>query len=116
MQLLLGPGGNFEKTPIGCYIQPRGIGMAVVEKKTAPLKGSEDSEMSTAGKKRVPKETFDPPPLLQSVLTYITYLMLYVFGLVSDFLCRVGLKKIAYVEVNKKEVSKEFTSSNYCYV
>lgn len=85
----------------GCYIQPRGIRMAVVEKKTEPLKGSKDSEMST---KRVPKETFDPPPLLLSVLTYISYLMLYVFGVVSDFLCRVGLKKIAYVEVNKKEV------------
>lgn len=75
--------------------------MAVVEKKTEPVKGSKDSEMST---KRVPKETFDPPPLLLSVLTYISYLMLYVFGVVSDFLCRVGLKKIAYVEVNKKEV------------
>lgn len=78
--------------------------MAVVEKKAESVRGSEDPEMSTAGQKRVPKETYEPPPLLRSILTYISYLMLYVLGIVADFLRSVGLKETLHVQVNKKEV------------
>ena len=66
----------------------------------------EDAKMVPRREREPPKETFEPPPLLRAVATYCSYLMLYVVGLVSDFLRRVGLKKARVVEVPKGEVLK----------
>ena len=66
----------------------------------------EDAKMVPRGEREPPKETFEPPPLLRAVATYCSYLVLYVVGLVGDFLRRVGLKKARVVEVPKGEVLK----------
>ena len=75
--------------------------MAVTEAKENV---EEASEAPTRGEKRMPKETFEPPPLARAVTTYVGYLILYVVSLVGDFLRSVGLKKTGHVEVTKKEV------------
>ena len=67
-----------------------------------PLVG--EATDTSAGQKRMPKETFEPPPLLRAVTTYVGYLILYVVSLVGDFLRSVGLKTTGHVEVTKKEV------------
>ena len=55
-------------------------------------------------KKRVPKETFEPPPLLRAVTTYVGYIILYAVSLVGDFLRRLGFITSGHVEVIRKEV------------
>ena len=81
--------------------------MDVVEKKSQHLGDVEDPKMSTLEEKRAPKETFEPPPLLRAVTTYVSYLTLYVVSLVGDFLRSVGLKKTGHVEVTKKNVRSD---------
>lgn len=81
--------------------------MAVTETK-AKVEGA--SEAPTHGERRMPKETFEPPPLARAVTTYVGYVILYAVSLVGDFLRRVGLKKTGHIEVTKKEVSLRCTS------
>lgn len=56
----------------------------------------------------VPKESFQEPPLLQAVFTYISYGLLIIMGYISDFLRRFGLKSSGpgYTEALKKDVSR----------
>ena len=74
--------------------------MAAVEKKAV-------AEGDTALEKAVktPKETFEPPPLLRAVTTYVGYIILYAVSLVGDFLCRLGLRTTGHVEATSKDVS-----------
>ena len=72
--------------------------MAAVENK-AP----EETE-SPEKQQRMPKEVFEPPPLLRAVMTYIGYIVLYAVSLVGDTLRSVGLKNTGHVEVTKKDV------------
>ena len=48
------------------------------------------------GKERVkqknPKEWFDAPPLLDAVLTYISFVIFLILGHLADFLRRIGIK------------------------
>lgn len=55
----------------------------------------------------VPKESFQEPPLLEAVFTYISYGLLIIMGHISDFLRRFGLKSSGpgYTEALKKDVS-----------
>ena len=59
--------------------------------------GKEDASTKAfpEGKVRriMPKETFEPPPMLSALCTYISYAVLIVFGHIADFLRRLGLKK-----------------------
>ena len=59
--------------------------------------------------KKMPKETFEPPPLFRAVMTYISYLILYAVSLFGDTLRKVGLVTTGHVEVTKKEVSVSCT-------
>ena len=61
--------------------------------------------------KRMPIETFEPPPLSRAVSTYFSYLVLYVVSLVGDFLCSIGLKTTGHVEAIKRDVRHSFKSS-----
>ena len=73
-----------------------------------------DPPGTSSSEKKMPKETFEPPPLLRAVTTYVGYLILYVVSLVSDFLRRVGLKKTGHVEVTKKEVQTIYRTTVCC--
>ena len=55
----------------------------------------------------VPKESFQEPPLIEAVFTYIGYGLLIIMGHISDFLRRFGLKSSGpgYTEALKKDVS-----------
>ena len=57
--------------------------------------------------KREPKESFLEPPMMKAVVTYLNYVILFVLGYISDFLARVGLKKLGgtYSEAVKNNVS-----------
>lgn len=44
-------------------------------------------------KREYPKESFEPPPLLDAVCTYISYAVIILFGHLADFWRRIGLKK-----------------------
>lgn len=77
----------------------------MAETKGSKAKVEGTSETPTSGERKMPKETFEPPPLIRAVNTYVGYLILYVVSLVGDFLRSVGLKKTGHVEVTKKEVS-----------
>ena len=72
---------------------------------------AKDPASTSSGEKRMPKETFEPPPLLRAVSTYVGYLILYVVSLVSDFLRSVGLKTTGHVEVTKKEVQTTYRTA-----
>ena len=58
-------------------------------------KGDVSTEAVPEGKVRrvMPKETFEPPPMLSALCTYISYAMLIIFGHIADVLRRLGLKK-----------------------
>ena len=54
---------------------------------------SPKEEATTKQPKFTPRESFEPPPLLHAVLTYISYAILFIFGHIADFLRRLGIKK-----------------------
>ena len=54
---------------------------------------------------RLPKESYPKPPLMEAVLTYINYLILYVMGHINDFLRKVGLRTEGYADQFKNDVS-----------
>ena len=70
----------------------------MAEERTTLCSAEEDPKLASAGQRRHPKEVFDDPPLVRAVLTYVSYLVLYVVSLVSDFLRRIGLKSTGYKE------------------
>lgn len=45
--------------------------------------------------------------MLKAVMTYFNYLVLFILGYISDFLARIGLKKLGgtYSDAVKKDVS-----------
>ncbi len=59
------------------------------------LLGKKDSseKVEHGGKKREPRETFESPPLLAALFTYVSYAILVVFGHLADLLRRLKLKK-----------------------
>jgi len=53
--------------------------------------------------KREPKETFEPPPLMAALFTYVSYAVLIMFGHLADLFRRLKLKKDRiYVNVKGK--------------
>lgn len=70
------------------------------EKKTELISAA--GEANTKLPKVVPHESFEPPPLIHAVLTYISYAIMFIFGQIADFLRRMGIKKDLYAV---KEVS-----------
>lgn len=52
--------------------------------------------------RREPKESFEPPPLWDALLTYISYGIVTLFGYLADIWRRLGIKKdIAFIEPGK---------------
>lgn len=41
----------------------------------------------------LPKESFEVYPLIEAVFTYLSYGVLLLFGHISDFLVKIGLKE-----------------------
>ena len=67
-----------------------------VGKKT-DLSSAKSGEARTSKLSRVmPRESFEAPPLIHAVLTYISYAILFIFGQVADLLRRLGIKKDLY--------------------
>ena len=61
--------------------------------------------------RRQPKELFDPPPLWDALLTYISYALISLFGYLADFWRRVGVKRdIAFIEAGKVSVAIQIDS------
>ena len=69
--------------------------------------GSEREPKVRKGVDYQPKESFQEPPMLEAVFTYISYGLLIIMGHIIDFLRRCGLKSSGpgYTEALKKEVS-----------
>lgn len=51
------------------------------------------SDWSKIPTRRIPKETFEPPPLIDAMCAYFSYLILFIFGHLADFFRRIGLKR-----------------------
>lgn len=63
---------------------------------------------------RNPKESFEPPPLIDVVFTYISYAVLVVFGYFADFWRRLGFKrdekeKVGFIEVSVSVLMRHAT-------
>lgn len=43
-------------------------------------------------KRKLPKELFEPPPLMAALCTYLSYAILIIFGHIADFLRMLGFK------------------------
>ena len=53
----------------------------------------------------LPKESFDEVPLNKAISTYISYAILILWGYISDFLRRIGVKNDGLGKSTCKDVS-----------
>lgn len=64
--------------------------------KKTDLFSARSGEARTKLSRVMPRESFEAPPLIHAVLTYISYAILFIFGQVADILRRLGIKKDLY--------------------
>lgn len=72
------------------------------------VEGSKDMHLHSAEStkkvpRKQPKEIFELPSLTQSVLVYIGYVIVFLFGYLDEFLRRIGVKRTT-VPVHDKEL------------
>ena len=81
--------------------------------KTSGISSADEAKKEK--QRRVPKESFPPPPLFDAVCTYISYGLVIIFGHIADFMRRLGLrsdaKLVFYRDVRK--VHKRVFAASY---